>query len=154
MQRLRAITSHMLLALAEASLLAILVVGLIASTAFAAKGGGHTGGGGSTSGGGGTINLVLMDGATAPAFGGRVTFTVATTATPYPWVHLRCSQGGTLVLEGWQGFFSTALGNQWFYLGPTPSWSSGAGSCVATLEKYSSKGTWSVLASTSFDVSG
>jgi hypothetical protein len=150
MTRLRALTSHMLLALAEASLLAILVVGLIAGTAFAAKGGAH-GGGGSTSGGG-TINLVLMNGATEATYGGQVTFTVSTTATPYPWVHLRCSVGGTLVLEGWQGFFPTALGNQWFYLGPTPSWSGGAASCTANLEKYSSKGSWQVLASTSFDV--
>jgi hypothetical protein len=141
----------MLLAIAEATLLAALVVGLVAGTAFAAKGS-HSGGG-STSGGS-TINLVLMNGATAPTYGGQVTFAISTTATQYPWVHLRCYVGGALVLEGYQGFFPTALGNQWFNLGPTPSWSGGPANCVATLEKYSSKGAWQVLASTSFDVAG
>ena len=41
-------TSHTLMALAEASLVAMLVVGLVAGTAFAAKGGGGKPGGGAT----------------------------------------------------------------------------------------------------------
>lgn len=145
-------TSHTLMALAEASLVALLVVGLMAGTAFAGKGaggGGKPGGGGTT--GGGTIAMVPMDGATEAHFGARVTFTVSTSATPYPYVHLKCFQGGALVAEARQGFFPTALGNEWFVLGPTPAWTGGAADCTATLEKYSSKG-WGVLASTSFPV--
>jgi hypothetical protein len=55
--------------------------------------------------------------------------------------------GGTLVGEGRQGFFETALGKPWFYLGPTPSWQSGAADCTAYLEQSTNKG-WSVLGST------
>jgi hypothetical protein len=93
-----------------------------------------------------------MDGATEAHYGARVTFTIATTSTEYPYVHLRCSQGGTLVLEGRQGFFDTALGNEWLYLGPSPLWQGGAADCTATLEKSTSKGGWSVLGTTSFHV--
>lgn len=146
--RIRSVLSHSVQAVAEGSLVALLVVGLMAGSVLAAKpatsGGGKPGGGGST---GGTISLALMDGATEPHFAARVTFNVSTTATQYPYVHLRCFQGGSLVGEGRQGFFPTALGNKWFYLGPTPSWPSGAADCTATLEKSTSKG-WSILAST------
>jgi hypothetical protein len=137
--------THSTKALAQASFVALLVVGLAASTALAARGGGGKPGGGGTATGGGTISLALMDGATQANFGARVTFDISTTATPYPFVHLRCYQGGALVGEGRQGFFAGALGNWWFYLGPTPSWSGGDADCTATLEKSTSKG-WSVLA--------
>ena len=138
---------------AEALIIVILIFGLLAVPVLAAKGGGSGGGGGGkpSGGGGGTISLSLMDGATEAHFGARVTFNVSTTATPYPYVHLMCYQGGTLVGEGRQGFFPTALGNQWFYLGPTPSWQGGAADCVADLEKSARRG-WSVLGSTSFHV--
>jgi hypothetical protein len=152
-RKLRGATSHSLQALAEAGLVSILVIGLIAFPAFAARGGGGGGGkgGGGSTAGSGTIDMVLMDGATEAHFGARVTFTVSTTATPYPYVHLMCSQGGSLVAEGRTGFFPTALGNEWFYLGPTPNWQGGAADCTANLEKYSNKG-WSVLGSTTFHV--
>jgi hypothetical protein len=61
------------------------------------------------------------------------------------------------VLEGWQGFFPTALGSQQFTLGPTPAWQSGSASCTAYLENwdsYSKNGKVTTLASTSFNVSG
>ena len=138
-----------------ATLAATLAVGLIAGPALAGKPSGGGGGGGKPSGGGsGTVSLRLMDGATSAQFGGRVTFDVATTATPYPYVHLSCRQGGVLVAEGRQGFFPTALGNEWFVLGPTPAWQGGAADCTATLEKSTNRGGWSVLGSTSFHVSG
>ncbi len=151
MHRLRALTSHTLVVLAETGLVAALVVGMIAGTAFAAKGGGH--GGGGNTGGTGTITLVLMNGATAPQFGGQVTFNVSTTSTTSPFVNLVCYQNGQQVSSNWQGFFDGAMGNQWFYLGPSPSWSGGAATCTAYLDKYTGKG-WSVLASTSFSVAG
>jgi len=135
---------------AEALLIVTLVFGLLAVPVFAAKGGGGKPSGGA---GTGTLSLVLMDGATEAQFGNRVTFGVSTTATAYPYVHLKCSQGGTLVGEARQGFFPTAMGNQWFTLGPSPAWQGGSADCVAYLEKSTNRG-WSVLGSTSFGVSG
>lgn len=153
MRRIKAVTSHAFLALLEGALVATLMVGLVAGTAFAAKGGGHGGKpGGGAGTGGGTISLVLMNGATQPNYGNQVTFNISTTATPYPYVHLMCYQGGSLVSQGWQGFFPTALGNQWFYLGPSLAWQGGAADCTANLEKSTSRGGWSVLGSTSFHV--
>jgi hypothetical protein len=137
--------------LVQSSVTALLIVGLAAGSVSAGRGGGgKPGGGGNTSGG--TIVMVPMDGATEAQFAARVTFTVSTTATPYPYVHLRCYQGGGLVAEGRVGFFPTAIGNEWFYLGPTGNWTSGAADCTATLEKYGTK-SWSVLATTTFHVS-
>jgi len=140
--------THSAKALAQASLVALVVVGMVAGTALAARGGnggGKPGGGGGATSGGGTISLALMDGATQANFAERVTFNISTTATASPFVHLRCYQNGALVGEGRQGFFEGALGNWWFYLGPTPSWQGGDADCTATLEQYSGKG-WSVLA--------
>ena len=127
-----------------AGLAAVLAIGMLAAPALAAK----NRPGGTTSS---TIALVLMDGATEARFGARVTFDVATTATPYPYVHLVCRQDGTVVGEGRQGFFATAIGNQWFYLGPTTAWQGGAADCTATLEMYTKRG-WSELTLTTFHV--
>ncbi len=143
MTTIRQAVRHAALAVAEGSLIASLVVVAVAAPALAGK---PSSGTGSSS-----ISTTYMDGATAANFEARVTFSVATTATAYPYVHLRCYQNRTLVLDGYQGFFPTALGNQWFYLGPTPAWTSGGASCTADLVKAVRKG-WSVLASTSFPV--
>jgi len=147
---MKSTVKHLSQTLAQSSVIAILIVGMMAGSVFAGRGGGgKPGGGGTTSGG--TIAMVPMDGATEAHFAARVTFTVSTTATPYPYVHLRCYQGGGLVAEGRQGFFPTAIGNEWFYLGPTGNWTGGAADCTATLEKYGTK-SWTVLATTSFHV--
>jgi hypothetical protein len=146
---IKRVTSHSLQALAEAGLVSILVVGLIVLPALAAKGG--NGGGGKASGTG-TISLVVMDSTDGLAhFGQRVTFDISTTATDSPFVQVRCSQAGTLVYQDTQGFFPNALGDQWFRLGPTPLWQSGAADCTGDLVKYTRKG-WQHLASTSFHV--
>lgn len=137
-------------ATAEALIIVILVFGLFAVPVLAAKGG--NGGGGRPAAGTGTISLVLMESTDGlPHFGQKVTFDVSTTATDSPYVHLTCSQAGSLVLESRQGFFEHALGNEWFYLGPTPAWQGGDADCTAYLESYTRKG-WKVLASTSFHV--
>src|SRR4051794_32584044 len=95
--RIRSVVSHSGQAVLEGALIATLVVGLMAGTAFAGgKGGGGKPGGGAT-GGGGTIALALMDGATEAHFGARTSFTISTTATPYPYVHLACKQSGAVV---------------------------------------------------------
>jgi len=96
-------------------------------------------------------------GVTGPSYGGTVTFNVSTDATTQPFVHLQCTQNGTLVAEGWQAWFYGAVGTQTFTLGPTPAWQSGAADCTAYLENwdnYGTKGKISVLASTSFHVNG
>jgi hypothetical protein len=56
--RIRRITSHSLQAIAEAALIAMLVVALMAGTAFAGKGG--NGGGGHGKPGGGTLTATLV----------------------------------------------------------------------------------------------
>jgi hypothetical protein len=117
------------------------------SSPAAAKGNPHTGGGGTN----GSISLVLLNSTDGLAHWGQsVTFTVSTTATAYPYVDLSCYQNGTLVAHGMQGFFPTALGNQWFVLQST-AWQGGDADCTATIEQYTRKG-WAPLASTSFHV--
>jgi len=129
---------------------------VMAAPAFAAKGGQGKGGGKGKPGNGGTIELVQYDTDGVASFQEKITFTVSTTATDRPWVHLTCNQGGTPVLEDRQGFFPTALGDEWFYLGPTPAWQGGDATCTAFLEKYKTKGKggWEQLASTTFPVVG
>jgi len=144
--RIRRITSHSLQAIAEAGLIAMLVVGLMAGTAFAGKGGsGGTGGGSHAkpgSGGTGTLAVVIasdINGDGAANWGDSVTYTVSTTATLYPYVATSCYQGRTQVLGGSAGFFASY---------PWPSaqvvplksqlWTSGAADCTATL--YSNDG--------------
>jgi hypothetical protein len=147
----RSLTSRLAGAAVEGALISLLVVGLIALPAFAAKGG-HGGKPGGGDSGGGTISMVAMDSTDGLAYyGQRVTFDVSTTATDSPFVQVRCSQAGTLVYQDTQGFFPSALGDQWFRLGPTPLWQSGAADCTGDLVKYTRKG-WQQLASTAFHV--
>ena len=87
-----------------------------------------------------------------PAYGDSVTFAASTDATTQPFVHLRCSQDGKLVLESWQAW---SYSNRMFTLGGSPAWQGGAGDCTAYLENwdsYSKNGRTPVLASTSFHV--
>jgi hypothetical protein len=149
----RKLTSRLAGAALEGALISLLVLALIALPALAARGGGH-GGGGKPGGdsGGGTIGMVPMDSTDGLVhYDQRVTFDIFTTATDSPFVHVRCSQTGTLVFEDTQGYFPNALGDQWVRLGWTPLWQGGAADCTATLEKYARKGN-QVLASTAFHV--
>jgi hypothetical protein len=130
----------------------MLAVGMVAGPALAAKGGGggHKGGGGST-GGTGTIALapVVVDrnGNGAPNWNDVVRFNVSTTATTQPWVHLKCSQGGSMIAQGWEGYFVGSLDDGNFGLS-SPAWTGGAADCTAYLENPAG----SVLGSTSFHV--
>jgi hypothetical protein len=125
----------------------------------ARSGGGGGKGGGGTTGGSGTISQPVMVndvGTSGISLGDKVTFTVSTTATAYPWVTVKCSQNGTLVSKQSNGIFATSL-NQNFTLGPTQNWQSGGADCTATLENwdsYAKNGSITVLASTSFKVLG
>ena len=143
-------TSHTLMALAEASLIALLVVGLIAGTALAGKGGNGKGpkGSGGT-GGSGTISApVLVDDTDGVVnYGDFVRFNISTSSTTEPWVKLRCYQSGTLVATGSEGYFERSLDDGVFGL-YSGMWAGGAAECDARLTKPD--GT--VLASTTFHV--
>jgi hypothetical protein len=132
------------------ALRAIVIVGVlaVAPSAYAAKNtaGGH--GGGKNSGGSGTISLVLLNSTDGLAhYGQSVTFSISTTATTQPWVHLQCYKSGSLVGEGWDGYFQGSLSGRNFTLA-SPSWTSGAADCTGTLTTPQ----WVPLASTSFHV--
>jgi hypothetical protein len=124
----RRLFSHSWQAVLEGALVSLLVVGLVAGTAFAGKGGS----GGKSSGGGGTITLVDMDGDATVNHGDQVTFAVSTTATDRPFVALNCYQGSTWVYSKSVGYFADYPWDQYFILSNS-SWSSGGGSCTAKL---------------------
>jgi hypothetical protein len=130
-------------------------VALVASLALvpAAFAGKPTGGSGGTNG---TISLVMVKDANAdglPNVNDKVTFAVSTSATTQPWVTLQCYVGGTMVYKASNGIFATSL-NQVFTLASN-SWTSGAATCTAYLQNwssYSKRGTITNLASMSFNV--
>jgi hypothetical protein len=140
--------SHSTMALVEAGLVALLVVGLIAGTAFAGKGG--NGGGGKPSGGGGTIALEVMDEDGVANQGDNITFHLGTSAAK-PFVGLNCFQGGALVYSKSVGYFADYPWDQWFTLS-SMSWSSGAADCTAKLYTTKDGTRTTVLASTTFAV--
>jgi hypothetical protein len=152
--RIRSVLSHSAQVIAEGALLSLLVVGLMAGTAFAAKGGGggHTKPGGG-SGGTGTITLAPIvtdnNGNGLPNWSDFVAFNVSTTATTEPWVNLVCSQNGVVVANGWDGYFAASITGTKFGL-YSSAWTGGAADCVA----YLTTPTWTRLGSTSFHVDG
>jgi hypothetical protein len=137
----------------EGALITALVFGLIAGTAFAAKGGGGRHGGGGNNTGGGTITLAPLvvdnNGDGLPEWGDVVTFNISASASA-PFVNLQCFQGGVLVLTGWKGYFTGSLDTNWNFGLSSGAWQGGAASCTAYLKTQNSNGSWSSLASTSF----
>jgi hypothetical protein len=117
--------------------------------ALAGKGGGgaakHGGGGG------GTVNLVLLDSTDGLAhWGQRVTYTVSTTATAYPYVSTTCFKGTTLVLSTSAGFYASyAWPSAQIVPLQTQVWTGGDADCTAKLYSMDS-GSQSILATLSF----
>jgi hypothetical protein len=120
--------------LALSSMVAILVVGLMAGSVFAGKGGG--GGKGKPGGSTGSLTLVMVadaNGNGAPNWNDTITFRV-TSSSSSPYVSVRCYQGETLVYGADAGFYDS-------YPWPgarnmplsSPAWTGGAASCSATL---------------------
>lgn len=135
-------------AVASASLVTVLILGLTAGSVFAGKGG--PGGGGTTSSS--TLALVVMDDATDARHGGRVTFDVSTSASDRPFVGLRCWQGANWVYDGYVGYFPTAMFDPWFVLG-SPYWVADVdASCTARLFYYDKRGNQKVLTTLVFAV--
>lgn len=141
-------TRRLLRAAAEALLVTALTFGLIAGTSLAAKGGNGGGKPPKPGSGSGTIAMVMVDASDAVAnWGDLVTFNVSTTATSEPWVNLKCWQNGTLVAEGWNGYFERSMTGRIFGL-YSASWTGGAADCTA----YLTTPRHAILASTSFHV--
>jgi hypothetical protein len=127
---------------------ASIVAGAAASTALASSLG-KAPAGGTTSPAIKLVNLTAPG--ASPSFGQQVTFTVSTTATAYPWVELRCYQGGANVYYASVGYYPSYMFPQTFTLGPTPSWSGGAANCTASLVSYDTRRT-KVIATLGFGV--
>lgn len=140
----------------EASLVTALTFGLIASSAFAAKGGGGKPGGGGTTGGGASIALAPLvsdvNGDGLPNYRDVVTFNVSTGASQ-PFVNLECSQNGIVVLVGWKGYFEGSLDTTWNFGLSSGAWQGGDASCTAYVKVANRRG-WSTLGSTSFHARG
>ena len=139
-------------AAAEAGLISLLLVGLIAGTTFAGKGGGKPGGGKPT-GGSSTVSLVVVsspidDG--LPHYDGQVTFNVVT-PTEKPMVSVSCLQGGVSVYRASAGFFPDYPW-QWAQVFSLRSmaWTGGAADCTATLYYVNARGNQVTLGSTGF----
>ena len=114
---------------------AVVALAVAAPAAFAGKGGNGKPAGGNNAGSTSTLALVMVDDANgngAPNWGDTVTFSVSTSATDSPWVEVACYQGGTLVYSAWAGFYDSYPGAKYMPLS-SPSWTSGAADCVATL---------------------
>jgi hypothetical protein len=155
---MKSVFSHSAQAIAEGILISLLVVGLMAGTAFAGKSGAHgKPGGGGTTGGAGSISLAPLvsdaNGNGLPNYRDVVVFSVSTTATTTPYVNLVCSQNGTMVLSGWKGYWAGSIDTNWNFGLSSGAWQGGSAECVASLKMQTRQG-WSSLASTSFHVDG
>src|SRR6187200_3063071 len=120
--RIKRTTVHIVQALIEGALIAALVVGVIAGTAFASNGNGKS-----------SLSLVMVSvtrstADSGPTFGDQITFDISTTATDKPYVNLNCYQNGKWVEGDWARFYDDPI-YPWsrnFYLGPTQLWQGGA----------------------------
>ena len=124
-----------------------LVLALV-PTALAGKGGGGKPSGGSTTST--ALKVVPLDGATAPYFGGRITFELNTSAEK-PYVNVRCYQGTAFVYDSWAAFYSGAWFGTAFTLSST-YWTGGAANCTARLVTYSRNGAERTNATLNFNV--
>jgi hypothetical protein len=149
--RFKSRSSHALQAIAEGSLIALLIVGLMAGTALAGgKGGGGKPGGGS---GGVTVQVVTdANGNGLANWADQVHFTV-TTSNTRPIVSLTCTQGGTVVYGDSHPYYWP---NIWDDTGvftlSSLSWTSGAAECRAEAKGTSTNGRVVTLGSMIFQV--
>jgi hypothetical protein len=109
-----------------------------ASNTFAARGG--------NAGGGGV--LTVPDG----VFAGTSTAT-ANPGDDGTWVMAECYQNGTVVYRQYVKVDPTTH-QATLTLGPTPSWSSGAASCIAEEGTWFKGSRWRAIATTTFEVTG
>jgi len=155
MTRIRAVTSHTLVAVVRAGLVATLVAGLLAGTAFAAKGGGGKPGGGGTSGSGSitAVRMVYDQNANgAPNWADQITFTF-TSSNSKPYITLTCSTSAGMVASSSHLMYTPNIWNDpGIFSLQSPSWMGGAASCTAVLYGTTSTGGSVRLASMTFGV--
>ena len=104
-----------------------------------------------------TTSSISLAGPQTPSYGQTVTFNESTNVTNDPFVHLKCSQGSTLVAEGWMSSVEAAYYGGYKFTLTTDAWTGGPADCTAYLEnfdRYSFTGKIKTLASTSFNVNG
>jgi hypothetical protein len=128
---------------------AVLVISLaLVPAAFAGKG--HQAGGGGSGSITGPAVVIDNNGNGLANWGDTVTFTVSTTATAQPFVHLVCSGNG-IGYDSWKGVFAGSLDTNWNFVLSSGGWTSGVADCTATLGMYTKQG-FKPLTSTSFHV--
>ena len=148
--RIRSRSNHALQAIAEGSLIALLIVGLMAGTALA---GGKGGGGKPPSGGGVTVQVVTdANGNGLANWADEVHFTL-TTSNTRPIVSLTCSQGGTIVYGDSHPYYWPNIWDDTGVFGlASLSWTSGAAECRAEAKGTSPNGRIVSLGSMTFQV--
>jgi len=127
------------------------ITGLVAALAVA---GIAAGGKGSSS-----LSLVVLGSgsvttaaATAPSFGGQITFDVSTTQTNRPSVNVLCYRDGAWVYDGWQSFWAGAATHDPIFTLSSNYWTGGAADCTARLVYYDQRGLLKTLTSLDFHV--
>jgi hypothetical protein len=148
--RIGSVLTHSGEALFEGLLIGLMVVVLMAGTAFAARGSGGGGGGhkGGSTVAGGTLAIKMVtdaDGSGSVTWGDTVTYDVSKVTVSNPYITTTCTQGGTMVLSTWAGYYDG-------YMWPaarnirlsSDMWTGGAASCTGVLYGTSTKLTFSV----------
>ena len=151
--RIRSVLKHSAQALAEGSLIALLVVGLMAGSVFAAPGG--NGGGKGARSSSGSLALIMVNDANAnglPNYMDGVTFDVSSTSTQNLIVGVRCWQGANFVYDGYVGYFEGAWFARYFTLGSMYWNAAQDATCTARLFYYSNRGTERILGTKDFGV--
>lgn len=74
-----------------------------------------------------------------------------TTDHPKPWAKVEVAGPTGLLQVSWVNLWD---GHDTCPMGPTPSWSGGPGNGTATLGYFTSRGRWTVIATTTFAVTG
>ena len=147
--RMKSVLNHSVQAIAEGSLIALLIVGLLAGTALAAP----KGGGKPPSGGGGGITLQMVadtNGNGLPNRTERIHFTL-TTSNTRPVVSVSCSQGGTLVYADSRPYYWPNIwDDDGIFTLSSQAWSSGAADCRAEIQGTNSRGRVVSLGSMTF----
>lgn len=144
---MRPIVSHTTQAVIEAALISLLILGLIAAPAFAARGGGKPAGG--------TLDLVMVkdaNGNGSPNSMDDITFSVTTTATDKPMVGLRCWQGANFVHDGYIALYDGSWLAKHFTLGSSKWDPALDATCTARLFYYDNRSREKLLAALDFGV--
>jgi len=133
----RRLLAHSWKALLEGGMVALLVVGLVAGTAFAGKGRNTTPP---------SLDLVMVTdvGTSGTSYGDTITFRSDTTASGAE-VGLRCYQGSNFVFDGYVSLYESWLGKELILESTKWDRSSGA-DCYARLFTYNRKNQQVVLA--------